>query len=321
MCLNNVLRASDGLAQTSTNPLSDILDCNYLDIDSYDKKIVDSDLVFMQLNVRGLLNKQDDLNNLFAKLKHKVHVVILSETWLTLMNKDRIKMPGYKLISRERNNKKGGGVGFLIDENLIFREVPDLSTYNNCMEQITVEIKGNNENILVTSIYRPPNTVPRKFVSEYKALLETLNNKSRNIVIGMDHNLDFLKHHIHGCTNDFLQLNLDHELIPCINIPTRITKSTATLIDNIMISMHLHDKSDSDVVISDISDHLPSLCKIENCNPSMSRCKYIYSRAITEQKLTKINDVLDSHDWNIVLASHDVGRKFQYLAQNCSKLH
>ena len=162
MCLNNVLRASDGLAQTSTNPLSDILDCNYLDIDSYDKKVVESDLVFMQLNVRGLLNKQDDLNNLFAKLKHKVHVIILSETWLTTMNKDRIKMPGYKLISSERVTKKGGGVGFLIDENLIFREIPDVSSFNNYMEQITVEIKGNIENILVTSIYRPPNTALKK---------------------------------------------------------------------------------------------------------------------------------------------------------------
>ena len=126
----------------------------------------------------------------------------------------------------------------------------------------------------------------------------------------MDHNLDFLKHHIHGCTNDFLQLNLDNELIPCINIPTRITKSSATLIDNIMISMHLHDKSDFDVVISDISDHLPSLCKVENFHPSISQRKYIFSRAITEQKLIKINDVLDSHDWNNVLVSHDVEENF-----------
>ena len=310
MCLNNVLRASDGLAQTSTNPLLDILDCNYLDIDSYDKRIAESDLVFMQLNVRGLLNKQDDLNNLLAKIKHKVHVIILSETWLTPTNKNRINMPGYKLISKERATKKGGGVGFLIDENLIFRETLEVSSYNCNMEQITVEIKSNNENILLTSIYRPPNTAPRKFITEYKTLIETLNKKCKNIVIGMDHNLDFLKHHMHGCTNDFLQLNLDNELIPCINIPTRITKSSATLIDNIMISMHLHDNSDSDVVLSDISDHLPSLCKVENFHPSISQRKYIFSRAITEQKLRRINDVLNNHDWNNILSSPDVEENF-----------
>ena len=296
MCLNNAIRASDGLAQISTNPISDILNCNYLDIDSYDKQIVESDLVIMQLNVRGLVNKQHDLNNLLIKLNHKVHVIILSKTWLTQTHKMLIKMPGYKLISRERDTEKGGNVGFLIDENLIFREIHDVSSCNCNMEQITVEIKGNNDNILLTSIYRPPNTAPRKFITEYKTLTEKLKQKCKNIVIGMDHNLDFLKHHIHSCTNDFLQFNLDNELIPCINIPTRIMKSSATLIDNIIISMYLHDKSDSNILLSDISDHLPSLCRLENFNHLTSPPKYVFSRAITEQKLHNINEVLDSHD-------------------------
>ena len=310
MCLNNAIRAGDDIAQISTNPISDILNCNYLDIESYDKRTLESDLVIMQLNVRGLINKQHELNNLLTKLKHKVHVIILSETWLTEMNKMLIKMPGYKLLSRERDTKKGGGVGFLIDENLIFREIHDVANCNNSMEQITIEIKGNNDNIIMTSIYRPPNTAPKKFIAEYKTLTEKLKQKNKNIVIGMDHNLDFLKHHIHSCTNDFLQFNLDNELIPCINIPTRITKSSATLIDNIMISMHLHNKSNSNILLSDISDHLPSLCKLENFNYSTSPPKYIFSRAITEQKLRTINEVLDSHDWNNILASLDVNENF-----------
>ena len=207
-------------------------------------------------------------------------------------------MPGYKLISKERENKKGGGIGFLIDENLIFREVHDVSNYNNNMEQITIEINGNNENILITSIYRPPNTSPTKFMDEYKNLIVKLNQNCRNIAVGMDHNLDFLKHHIHSCMNDFLQLNLDNELIPCINIPTRITKSSATLIDNIMISMHLHDKSESNILISDISDHLPSLCQLGGFHQSVNQKRYVSRRKLTEQKLQNINAVLNSHDWN-----------------------
>ena len=310
MCLNNVIRASDGFAELNNNPISDVLNCNYLDIDSYDKRVDESDLVIMQLNVRGLVNKQHDLNTLLRKLNHKVHVIILSETWLTQMNKNLINMPGYKLISRERDTKKGGGVGFLIDENLIFREIHDVSSYNCDMEQITIEVKGNKDNILLTSIYRPPNIVPKKFITEYKTLIEELRQKCKNIVIGMDHNLDLLKHHIHSYTNDFLQLNLDKELIPCINIPTRITKSSATLIDNIIISMHLHDNSDSNILLSDISDHLPSLCTLKNFNHSISLPKYVYSRAITEQKLRNINEVLDSHDWKNILVLHDVEENF-----------
>ena len=77
------------------------------------------------------------------------------------------------------------------------------------MEQITVEIKGCQENIMITSIYRPPNTTSNKFVKEYGDLLTDLKSKGNNIIIGLDHNLDLLKQHVHSCTNEFLQKNFD----------------------------------------------------------------------------------------------------------------
>ena len=166
MCLNNIMQACDGLNEFNyqTNPLNDIVTCNYLEVDSYDRKLNTSELSVIQLNVRGLISKQHDLCELINKLKHKVHVIILCETWLTEANKKLINIPGYKLISKEQTNKKGGGVGFLIDEKLIFRVRTELEVFNNNMEQITVEIKGCQENIMITSIYRPPNTPSNKFV-------------------------------------------------------------------------------------------------------------------------------------------------------------
>ena len=67
--------------------LSDIVYCNYVDIEIYNKKIKESDLVVMQLNIRGLVSKQHDLDELLNKLHHKVYVIILSETWLNTTNK------------------------------------------------------------------------------------------------------------------------------------------------------------------------------------------------------------------------------------------
>ena len=62
--------------------------------------------------------------------------------------------------------------------------------------------------------------------------------RPNGIVIGLDHNLDFLKAHSHSQTNDFIQYNLDSGMMPVITRPTRITKSSATLIDNIIISQN-----------------------------------------------------------------------------------
>ena len=82
------------------------------------------------------------------------------------------------------------------------------------------------------------------------------------IIIGLDHYLDLLKSTQHSLTNDFVQSNLDFGLIPTITRPTRITQSTATLIDNIIVSQNLCGSFISSVLINDISDHLPTACVI-----------------------------------------------------------
>ena len=78
------------------------------------------------------------------------------------------------------------------------------------------------------------------------------------MIIGIDQNLDLLKTHIHHQTQQFLKNNLDHNLLPAITRPTRITRSSVILIDNIYISIDLK-KCESSIWVSDISDHLPTL--------------------------------------------------------------
>ena len=65
---------------------------------------------------------------------------------------------------------------------------------------------------------------------------------------------------------------LNKELFPTITRPTRITRQSATLIDNVFVSLNLHKKSDSAILINDMSDHLPTLTllrqtKIKNTTP------------------------------------------------------
>ena len=82
------------------------------------------------------------------------------------------------------------------------------------------------------------------------------------IIIGLDHNLDFLKSTQHTLMNDFIQSKLDFGLVPTINRPTRITQLSATLIDNIIVSQNLCGSFVSSVLVNDISDHLPTVCVI-----------------------------------------------------------
>ena len=66
-------------------------------------------------------------------------------------------------------------------------------------------------------MYRPPNVDIEIFQSCYNSLLcEMKCKKPKAIVIGLDHNLDFLKAANHSGTDRLIQTNLEFNLMPTI---------------------------------------------------------------------------------------------------------
>ena len=86
-----------------------------------------------------------------------------------------------------------------------------------------------------------------------------LKSEGKEIIVGTDQNIDYLKVYTHDNTLDLLDTNLDLKLFPTILRPTRITNTTATLIDNIYLSEQLATKYLLFILDCDISDHLPCL--------------------------------------------------------------
>ena len=75
------------------------------------------------------------------------------------------------------------------------------------------EIVLKKNKLLVGSLYQAPNTNQTKFLNDYKNFIEALTKNSEyKIILGMDHNLDLLKSHIHKKTQQFLNLNIDLDL-------------------------------------------------------------------------------------------------------------
>ena len=130
MCLNNCINRRnldlneehDALEQQYWDISRDFLgNCSYINLD--DCKSIEStkhDLCVLQLNVRGLIGKQQQLSDLLSKCtkQGKIDVLILVETWLTKESMSRINMPGYSYVGNIRKTKKGGGVGFLVRNSL-----------------------------------------------------------------------------------------------------------------------------------------------------------------------------------------------------------
>ena len=81
--------------------------------------------------------------------------------------------------------------------------------------------------------------------------------------------MDLLKIESHKDTAELLNTLFASSLIRTKNKPTRITHSTATLIDNVYVKFnYLHIKVNSAILETDICYHLPVFCFTSYNKPS-----------------------------------------------------
>ena len=129
--------------------------CDYIDPEQLkDTKFDKTSLNVIQLNCRGIKLKIDELEELLAQTKFP-DIVILSETWLKEGEEKYINIQGYKYEGIVREHKKGGDIGILIKESLIYKNRVDLNanTQNRSYEHFFIELKGSRYNVIVGSIY------------------------------------------------------------------------------------------------------------------------------------------------------------------------
>ena len=169
-------------------------------------------------------------------------------------------------------------------------------------------------------IVQTPNTSEKDFIKNYKRLLKKFNSTQLDqLIIGSDHNMDFLKHEKHIHTRDFIETNLDYHLLPTVTKPTRITRTTSTLIDNIFIGKKYQGEYTSNIGISDISDHLPLILNIKNLNPYKKTAKHITTRKLDTEKMNQINERMKVENWEELLQNKDTNESFTIFHNTLQK--
>ena len=80
----------------------------------------DSDLGIMQINIRGLLNKQTKIKQLLGSdnVTLPIDVILLCEMWLKQTTSDLFSLPHYKSFHRVRSDRIGGGTSILVSDRL-----------------------------------------------------------------------------------------------------------------------------------------------------------------------------------------------------------
>ena len=310
------------LGDDDDNPL--IENCNYYESSCIDQ--LDGNqfkLKILHLNIHSIPSKIDDLKNLLYKLdKANCHIdlVMLCETFLNDLNKSDFQIDGYSLVESHRKIKSRGGVALYVNNKFNFKVRSDLSIFDEGLfKSIFIEIASPKKSIIAGEVYRVPNTPENLFIEKYNSIIEQVSNENKDLVISTDQNLDYLRVNSHTNTANFLNSNLSNGIIPSITKPTRITRNTATLIDNIYIKCQSAYNSKSAILVSDISDHFPCILLLDKEVKRSKNPIVVKKRKITNHVINQIKESLTNFNWSI-LENLDVNDAYKTLSTKIEKL-
>jgi len=278
----------------------------------------------LHLNIQGLRSSFENLKHLLHKLElNNIHIdfILLCETFLHgTQNQDyHCNIEGYQLVCKNRSTRSKGGVAIYVNNKHHFSLRDDLSTFvEGEYESIFIEITSTPNNAIIGEIYRIPNTPARLSVNRFEdTIAKLINYNSHDIIIGSDMNFDFIKMNEHKHTADLFENFISSGLIPVITRPTRITHSTASVIDNIYIKLHqTHIKSG--IITTKISDHLPIFAFYGKISKKKQDSIIIKSRKLNDANIVKIRYILERYDWTILtgLDANSAYNKFLSILTN-----
>ena len=122
--------------------------------------------------------------------------------------------------------------------------------------------------------------------------------------------MDFLKSNKHESTQDYINQKLELGMLPMVTRPTRITKTSATLIDNIIVSMNYVGRYSCNVLIDNISDHLPSILLLSGITAHKKRPVLIKSRNLRKHNMEVLKQSLDNTNFKRLIVVNDLNTSF-----------
>ena len=306
----NLLLQEEGADQEVTIPSPydlNNLNCSYWSTESlFQNCSSNRSNLFVHFNIQCLATKYDNLVTFLKRLsssdfEYLPTALALSETWLSEANEDSFPISGYHpIVSNIRKDNSGrGGVALYVREDHHVIPRPDLDIFVPFLfESVFVTLKDINLTIGV--IYRSPSADTAAFLQTYQQLFHTLNHEQEKIVLLGDFNIDLLDYHDDANVAEFVDSTFEFGFIPSITIPTRVTPTSASCIDNIISDASLHD-SVFGVLIEDVSDHFPIFCQFsklpstfkQNMPPQPNHTFRNYS----DSNILKLTEKLSSYDW------------------------
>lgn len=262
-------------------------------------------LSFFHLNIASLEKHFGELTALFSRLNHNFDIIGISETRIHSTPSSNISLEGYEFIHTPAVTSVGG-TALYISKSLNCKPRKDLSklihTNDGNLESAFAEIIfKNRKNIIVGCIYKHPNMNVDLFNDQYLSpFLKSVDEEGKSLTLLGDFNIDLLTCDSETSHANFLDLLGAYQMLPSITLPTRITETSNTLIDNIFIP-----PSDSIIVSGNltvsISDHLPQFLFFDNKPESNSKPLLGFRRDWSKFNRENFKNQFENTNWDEIL--------------------
>ena len=247
------------------------------------------------INIRSLNKNFDQLLVFLTDLKLKFDVVVCTESWINFDAANTFKINDYNTHIILPVLNKCDGIAIFVKSNLNYTvEKIRMSTCCACK----ININKINTSTQIVAVYRSPNLKNYPINMFTDEIINELNNLSakHQILIG-DFNIDLTKN-----SNDVLnyQLSLNEAgFSPAITKPTRVTPYTATLIDHVFVKSVNLLNSQTAMIETTITDHLPIIFYIPGHRHEAKNNPKSYTKTILNYN--KLNQYLEKTSWALVL--------------------
>lgn len=297
--------------------------CKYTDVESLNNILNSSDqqtFSILNLNARSLVQNKWKLDNILANINKPFSIICVNETWLKEFNMNQYDIPNYNCVHDIRTGiRQGGGVCIFVHDSLKFKLRQDLKLNEPNCNSVTIEIENSpSKNILVTCMYRTPNTNLNEFNTALEQFLSKIAQENKLYYLTADTNIDLFQVSNNAGSKNFLDLMYSFNLMPLAYRPTRITETTATCIDNIFTNdLQIVQNG---ILLEDISDHFP-LFMISKMGTKTNIIKKVKFRQLNDRNKAQFKNILATQEWSDILLNQNANEAYQLFHQKLFSIY
>ena len=207
------------------------------------------------LNINSLRKNVDNFVTFLNTIKNSPDIIVLSEIRHNVEEIFNTYFNNYAYYIKYPEINKCGGVAILIKKCIDHKIEDNLNIEHDLIENIVVKIKNKNNNIYVSGLYKHPKMSILELQNALKSQINKILQKDTFILAG-DFNIDLCKKETCIQIKNYYDKLKTLNFTQLINVPTRITKISKTLIDHIYYRTNKNKLVKSGVFLNSVSDHL-----------------------------------------------------------------